>query len=60
MLLYIISFATDRITNKLCRSLETAQPPLQVEYFLSRCEDNIAWFVKIVRECVKPGIEENR
>ena len=46
--------------NKLCRSLETAWPPLQVEYFLSRCKDSIAWFVKIVRECVKPGIEENR
>lgn len=57
---YIIFFIADRINTNLCESLETTWLSLQVEYFLSGCEGNHACPVKIVRECVKPGIEEKR
>lgn len=60
MVFYIISFTADRINTNLCGSLETACLSLQVEYFLSECEGNHACLIQVVRECVKPGIEENR
>lgn len=57
MFFYIISFAADKITNKLW-SLTEAWPPLQVEYF-SRCKDNIAVCKDCKRVC-KLSNEENR